>query len=101
MHTKIPICGKAYFTTRNQCNHTKYNQKRKFLCPSCANLQWGAVSLCTQVYCTPVPKMCTSGGPHCKTVRIPRLCVLGHPKQTRMFPVNDIAIKVPNGQNMR
>ena len=42
-----------------------------------------------------VSKMCTSGGRQCKTVPIPELHVLVHPNQTWIFPLNDIAIKVP------
>ena len=42
-----------------------------------------------------VSKMCTSGGRQCKTVPIPELRVLVHPNQTWIFPLNDIAIKVP------
>ena len=42
-----------------------------------------------------VSKMCTSGGRQCKTVPIPELRVLVHPNQTWIFPLNNIAIKVP------
>ena len=45
-----------------------------------------------------VSKMCTSGGRQCKTVPIPGLRILVHPNQTWtfwMFPLKDIAIKVP------
>ena len=43
-----------------------------------------------------VPKMCTSGGHQCKTAPIPGLCVLVPPSQTWTFPLNNVAIKVPN-----
>ena len=42
-----------------------------------------------------VSKMCTSGGRQCKTVPILELRVLVHPNQTWIFPLNNIAIKVP------
>ena len=42
-----------------------------------------------------VPKLCTLRGCQWKTVLSPGLCVLVHLKQTWMFPVNDITIKVP------
>ena len=45
--------------------------------------------------------MCTSGGRKCKTIPIPRLRILVYPNQTWTFALNNIAIKSPNGQNMR
>ena len=42
-----------------------------------------------------VPKMCSSGGRQSKTIPIPGLRVLVLPNQTWMFPVYNIAIKVP------
>ena len=42
-----------------------------------------------------VSKMCISGGSQCKTLPILGLRILVHPYQTWMFPLNNIAIKVP------